>query len=362
MKAFLAALILARLIAPATAQTALPRMPVPDRPSCGPVNGLSFVCGPRRPEDAIPLPGTRWLLISGMTPGSGLGVIDTNSKTAYFLYATKSTNPPDRLYASCPAAPDPASFAAHGIHVRKVAPGRYLLYVVSHGPLESVQIFDLDTRGDFPAVSWKGCVPMLDNHPGNSVVSFSDGSMLVTVLGGLTMGDVPGGKPIGAVFSWSPRDKTFHWLKGTELAAPNGIESSKDEKEFYVVSTNDLTVHVFSRDGRELRAGATPGVFGDNIRWNGDRLVIAGMTYDEPACGGMRQFGGVRTAAADCHRGYVVGEVDPVSLHWKVISYGEPNPVFDAVAAAAIVGDTLWLTTWKSDRIAYRPLPGLTTP
>ena len=353
MKIFLAMLILACFVTTAQADQALQPMPIPDR-SCAPVEGLSFVCGPRSAEDAIPLPGTRWLVISGMTPGSGLGVIDMNAKKAYFLYTAMTAKAPDRRYSGCSAPPDPASFSAHGISLRATMPSRYMLYVVSHGFTESVQVFTLDARGAVPAIVWKGCVALPDNHPGNSVVSFANGSMLVTVIGGL---ETDNGNPTGAVFTWSYGEKMFHRLKGTDLPSPNGIEIAKGEREFYVLSTNDQSFNVFSRDGRKLRTVKVPGFNPDNIRWNGNRLVAAGIVHDEPACGGLIVYG--TAPNADCHRGYMVAEIDPMRLQWKMIAYGGPNPAFDAVASGVIVGDTLWLTTWKSDRIAYRPLPGL---
>ena len=350
MKALVAGLVLAWLVAPVQAAPKLQPMPFPDK-SCAPAGGLSFVCGPQRAEDAIAIPDTRWLLISGMTPGSGLGVIDMNAKIAYFLYTAKTARALDRRYPGCSAPPDPASFATHGLSLRATAPGRYRLYVVSHGALESIQVFELNARGDVPALTWKGCVAMPDNHPANSVASFADGTILATVLGGLKLDD---GKLGGAVFAWSPGEKMFHWLKGTELPSPNGLEIAHDESEFYVVSSNDQSFNVFSRDGRKLRAAPVPGFNPDNIRWNGNRLVTAGMMHDEPACGGLKVQGG---PYAKCHRGYMVAEIDPVGLQWKMIAYAEPNPVFEAVATGAVVGDTLWLTTFRGDRVAYRPLP-----
>ena len=352
MKALVTVLLLGWFIAPVQAGQMLPAMLVPDK-SCVPVDGLSFVCGPQKPEDAIPIPDTRWLLISGMTPGGGLGVIDMNAKKAYFLYTAKTAKALDRRYSGCATAPDPASFATHGLSLRATAPGRYKLYAVSHGVMESVQLFDLDARGDVPALTWKGCVAMPDNHPGNSVASFADGTILVSVIGGLKLDD---GKQGGAVFAWSPGEKMFHWLKGTELPSPNGLEIAHDEREFYVVSSNDQSFNVFSRDGRKLRAAPVPGFNPDNIRWNANRLITAGMIHDEPACGGLIVWG---SPNANCHRGYMVAEIDPVGLQWKMIAYGEPNPAFEAVATGALAGDTLWLTTWRGDRVAYRPLPGL---
>ena len=117
MKVLVTGLLLAWLVAPMQAASTLQPMPFPDK-SCAPVGGLSFVCGPQRAEDAIAIPDTRWLLISGMTPGSGLGVIDTNAKIAYNLYTAKTAKALDRHYPGCSVPPDPASFATHGLSLR----------------------------------------------------------------------------------------------------------------------------------------------------------------------------------------------------------------------------------------------------
>jgi hypothetical protein len=47
--------------------------------SCAPMNGLNFVCGAQNPEDLVPIPGTRWLIASGMKNGAGLKLVDTVS-------------------------------------------------------------------------------------------------------------------------------------------------------------------------------------------------------------------------------------------------------------------------------------------
>src|SRR5438552_16884928 len=47
---------------------------------------LSFICGVQAPEDLVLVPGTRSLIASGMTTGSGLHLIDTQAKPARGLF------------------------------------------------------------------------------------------------------------------------------------------------------------------------------------------------------------------------------------------------------------------------------------
>jgi hypothetical protein len=103
----------------------------------------------------------------------------------------------------------------------------------------------------------------------------------------------------------------------------------------------------------------TPWFNLDNIHWSGDRLIAAGMMFDEPACGGTRKQ--ILDAKGDlaCHRGWVAAQLDPVAMDWKILAYGEPNPAFGGIATALVIGDTLWMGSYQMDRAAYRPLPGL---
>jgi hypothetical protein len=121
----------------------------------------------------------------------------------------------------------------------------------------------------------------------NSVAAFSDGTLVATVL------IMPGktfamrlrcAKPASCCSGrW---DSRFVELKGTELVANNGIETSPDDREFYVASTSTHRVYAFSR----AKPGAGPVRFAqlkdfgpDNVRLVEDRLITAGLIDDEPA-------------------------------------------------------------------------------
>ena len=98
----------------------------------------------------------------------------------------------------------------------------------------------------------------------------------------------------------------------------------------------------------------------DNIHWDDGKLLLAGMQYDEPACGGVRKIVNGKADEMRCHRGYTVAELDPHSMKFTVVAYAEPDPDFNGVSAAAIVGGDLWLASYQADRIAWRevPVPG----
>src|SRR5499427_4171084 len=93
--------------------------------SCTPSGGLSFICGVQNAEDLVLVPNTRWLVASGMAPGSGLHIVDTRAKTARNIYAVgTSTSRPDKTkYANCPAPLDPKLAVLHGLSLRAAANG-----------------------------------------------------------------------------------------------------------------------------------------------------------------------------------------------------------------------------------------------
>jgi hypothetical protein len=326
---------------------------------CTPSGGLSFVCGVQNPEDLVLIPNTRWMLASGMAPGSGLHLVDTQAKTVRTLFAAGAANArADRKrFASCPSALDPKQAVLHGLSLRSAPNGRYTVYATNHGGRESIEVFEIDATAGTPTATWIGCVPMPNRMAANSVAAFSDGSLVATVLilPGKTFADAFAQRNTGAVFAWKPGDATFRMLPGTELSANNGIETSPDDREFYVVSTTTKRVIAYSRDkpGVPLRTAQLKEFAPDNVRWASDnRLITAGMLDDEPACGGApKTEEGIR-----CPRGYVVVTIDPKTMSVTEIARGPATKSFTGTAIAMRAGGDLWLGSFFADRLAYRSL------
>jgi hypothetical protein len=333
----------------------------PPAPTCAPAAGLTFICGLQNPEDVIVVPGTRWLLTSGMAPGAGLTVVDTQAKSTRRLYGPGSADArPDRTrFGNCPAPLDAKQAVLHGLALRSSVQGRYTLYATNHGGRESIEVFELSVApGAGPSATWIGCVLLPPKLAANSVAAFSDGTLLATVLilPGRTFEDAFAGRNTGVVLQWTPGTPAFVELKGTELVANNGIETSPDDREFYVASTPTRRVYAFSR----AKPGAGPLRFAqlkdfgpDNVRWTPDnRLMTAGLIDDEPACGGRpKDEKGIR-----CPMGYAVATIDPKTMTATEIARGARTPAFTGTAMAAIVGNELWLGSFLADRLAYRPL------
>jgi hypothetical protein len=326
---------------------------------CAPSGGLTFICGVQNPEDLVLVPNTRWLIASGMAPGSGLHLVDTRAKTVRNLYAAGAPSArADRgKYANCPGALDPKQAVLHGLSLRPAQDGRYTVYATNHGGRQSIEVFDLDMRGAAPSATWVGCVPLPNGMEANSVAAFRDGSLVATVLilPGKSFEDAFAGRNTGVVLLWTPGSPAFRPLPGTELSANNGIETSPDDREFYVVSSTQKRVVAFSRanPGTPLRFAQLSEFGPDNVRWTSDnRLITAGMIDDEPACGGPpKTEAGIR-----CSRGYIAATIDPKTMAVTELARGPATPSFTGTAIAMRVGDELWLGSFNADRLAYRAL------
>jgi SMP-30/Gluconolactonase/LRE-like region len=350
MKHLLIAVLLAFAAAgAATGQSAAP---------CPPSGGLTFICGPANPEDLVLVPNSRWMLASGMAPGSGLHLVDTRAKTVKNLYAVGAASRADRAkYANCPDPLDPKQALLHGLSLRPAAGGRYTVYATNHGGRESVEVFELDASGASATATWIGCVLAPDKMSFNSVAAFSDGTLVATVLitPDKTFADAFAQRITGVVMQWTPGTPTFKALPGTELSANNGIETSPDDREFYVASTTTKRIVAFARNNtaKPLRVAQLKDFGPDNVRWTSDnRLITAGMVDNEPACGGAI----TTEAGLTCPRGYVVVTIDPKTMAVTEIARGPATPAFTGTAIAMVSGGELWLGSFNADRLAYRLL------
>src|SRR5256885_7085278 len=101
------------------AETAAPAVSA----SCAPANGWNLICGNPNPEDLVPIPGTRWLIASGMKEGAGLKLVDTDAKTARAFYTGQPAQqrPDTQLFSNCPAPPYAKNFNASGTYLRRAA-------------------------------------------------------------------------------------------------------------------------------------------------------------------------------------------------------------------------------------------------
>ena len=331
---------------------------------CEPNDGHSFICGAQRPEDLARIPNTRWLVFSGFSNGAGLKLVDTRARTMRRFYTAEPAQLAfdGQRFGFCPSPPDPTTLNTQGLSLRTLGESQHELYVVNHGGRESIEIFRIDAARDEPQIRWIGCIEMPAATPANSVATYSDGTVLASVLThpGTSITDFVRGDATGGVYEWRPGDAAFRLLPGTRLPGNNGIETSPDDREFYVVAFGWHAVVIYARDdtSQPLRKAIAPGFMPDNIHWDGSRLILAGMQFDEPACGGTRKIVDGKADDMRCHRGYTVAALDPQTLEFTTIAYATPNAGVNGVSAARIGGSELWLAAYQGERIAIRAMPG----
>jgi len=328
---------------------------------CDRISGLTLLCGQQNPEDIVRIPGTRWLIASGFNDGAGFKLVDTTAKSLHGV-TIDTLHGESEAGTNCKGPPDLERLNIQGLSLRAASNHQHRLYAVNHGGREAIEVLQVDADPDVPRLIWKSCVAMPESLAANSVASYSDGTILATVLvhAGDTYADFVEGRDTGGVYEWRPGGDGFELIPGTELPGNNGIETDRDDSGFYVVAFGTHAVLRFSRNEPESapRESVAPGFMPDNVHWDNERLIAAGMMYDEPACGGVRR---VIDGVADpmrCHRGTVVAELDPESMAWRVIAYGPPDRKFNGASSARIVGNELWIGSYQSECLAYQALPG----
>lgn len=321
---------------------------------CQPVGGFSFICGPLAAEDLVPVPGTHWLIGSGVAQqGKGPGklhLIDASRKTWEILYpgASPQNDLDAKSYAACPGAPDAKTFSAVGLAISSNGSQTSTILAVNHGR-EAVEVFKLDAAGAKPIVRWIGCVPMDERTYPNSVAFLPKGGFVVTKLYDPT---VPAADRIrairdatGGVLEWHP-ETGLRPIAGTELAGANGIEVSKDGNSFYVAAWGTQELVRFSRGNGPIQKSVVKiDFFPDNLRWAPDGTIL--VTGQNPAATAKEGMLAIK--------GWTVAKLDPGTMKITEIAKDNGESPLQYASVAIEVGGTLWIGTARGDRIAYRP-------
>jgi hypothetical protein len=327
--------------------------------ACEPSGDVGYVCGVRNPEDLVLVPGTSWIVSSGMADGAGFYLVDAKAGTATVLPFAAEHDP---IFASCATPPSPQQLNTHGLSLRANGPGRAKLYVVGHGAREAIEVFDVDSTGARPTLTWRGCVPMPEGLAANSVASFADGGIVATVLfmPGTTFADaVVDRKPTGAVYEWSPGAAGFKLIEGTQLPANNGIEVSADGREIYVASSGLQTIVAFSHSNpaRQLRTTRPLPFTPDNVHMGPDgRLLTAGMANDVPECGGPPGPQHDIAKLAACPRPTIAMAIDPATMRDTVIATTSADAKFSNATMVLTLDGQAWIGSFSGDKIARAPL------
>jgi sugar lactone lactonase YvrE len=337
------------LAGPALAQTAPPAPAVPAAAPapCTPVHGVNFICGMINVEDMLPVDGGKAIIAGSFKEGSvGFYLIDPVAKTSKVVSLSVAAKP-DPIYAGCPGAPDFTKLSTHGLDVRPGANGTATLYAINHGSgRESVEVFALDSRKG--SAEWLGCVVAPAGTSANSVVGLRDKSIVFTKLfdtttRGTGISPVLQGQITGTVFHWIP-GKGVSEVPGTQLSGDNGLLASPDGKTLYINAYGTKEVWKVPLDGKGKPTSVKVEFNPDNLRWAPDGTIFVTGQFlkpDNPA--GPNDWG--------------VARLNPETMYLRTAITAPGAPEFDNATTAIQVGSTLWLGTFKGDRVAYMPAP-----
>ncbi|HEY3908927.1 MAG TPA: hypothetical protein VGM07_03455 [Stellaceae bacterium] len=328
---------------------------------CNPAGGLDFVCGPLNSEDLVQVPGTEWIVASGMDGGAAgahgsLHLVNAQDKSWKTLFPGSSPQVKwdKATYGDCPSPPDLSKFGGHGLNLRAGTNGDDTLYVVNHGGRESIEIFALDSKAAQPAVPWVGCAVMPAHTWPNSVAPLPGGGMVVTDMFDPKDPKAPdkmnAGENTGAVYEWHPHEG-FKLVPGTRMSGDNGIEVSRDGKWIYVAAWGNKAVVRVSRGGAApgKRDTIPVGFLADNLRWAPDgQLMVAGQNVSA-----KQVFGCFQSHNRRCTQPWRIVKWDTAAMKVNPVISRQGNPEFGDATVGLQIGDEMFVGTFRGDRIAY---------
>ena len=315
---------------------------------CEAIGNVRFICDQLGPEDLAAVPGSDWVLSSGMAANGAIRLINLRDKSTTVLFpsATSRERPNKKTYESCPGpiGSEGDKFRAHGLYLRPGQNAVHTLYVVHHGGRESIEVFELDARPKAPVLTWIGCAVAPDPIGLNSVVGLSDGGFITTNF--LPRGTdaaarerMMAGEINGEVWEWHT-NTGWKIVPGSESAGPNGLEISKDGKWLYIGGWGSQSFIRLSRGQTPIKKDSVSVGFRlDNLRWAPDGALLA-----------AGQGGTAPSQTSD------VVKVNPATLKFQELIH-HPNIEGFGVSTVAIqVAKELWLGSVRGDRIAIFPL------
>ena len=341
-------------------------MPAAAQAACDPAAGLTFICGLTNAEDLVQVPGTPWIVASGLADGQHteghVYLVNAPDRKVQVLLPGHVVYQQDTgTFGACPGAPDETTFSAHGLSLRAGSASEHTLYVVHHGERESVEVFKLKAgtlkAGPVvPNLTWVGCVVYPAGVLGNGVAAlpgeaFAAGNFLST-NDPKAMDKLMAGQPEGGMLIWRPKTGWEDVPQAATISADNGVAASVDGKQLFVAGSGDDTVVCLSLDGTPgVRAVIKTGFHTDNLRWGSDGFLYAAGARDSL----QNLLACAPNTTQRCTSPFSVMQIDPVTLQAREVVRHPGAPTFGAASTALRIGDDYWFGTPHGDRIAIAP-------
>ena len=342
-------------------EKAKPKFSTYHNPDCSAQGDVNYICGPHNAEDLMHIPDTNWVI----TSGRHLQYFNIETKQSGILAISYPEGDKPEDLNGCPSVVRREDAINHGINARLHTDKPHELLLISHGPRESVELFDIihDDNETAPSLAWKGCVEVPHPAFGNSVAPLGDEGLLVAVTIEVTDPDflikLKEGRPTGYVLEWLP-EQGWRRLLGSEFSGNNGIEVSRDGEWVFVGNYGSGSVAKFKRiastkEEAQVKEIKLPSPIDqtDNLRWSTNGMLMAtghkGPQHESHACD------------ADvnniCHKDYGFSEIDPESFE-VIRSVSRPGipSVYGSATTTLRVGDNYYLGTHRGKRVAIIPV------
>lgn len=329
--------------------------------ACDPAAGLTFICGLTNAEDLVRVPGTPWIVASGLAGGAStqghIYLVNTRDRRFQVVLPGHIAYRQDaKMFGACPGAPDETKFSAHGLSLRAGSASEHTLYVVHHGERESVEVFKLRADTATPTLTWVGCVVYPAGILGNGVAAlpgdaFAAGNFLNT-NDPKAVEKLTAGEPEGGMLVWRPETGWRDVPDAAAISADNGVEAAPDGRQLFVAGSGDETVVRLSLRGKSGdRAVIKTGFHTDNLRWGSDGYLYAAGQRDTVA----NLFACAPNTEKLCTSPFSVLRIDPATLQAREVVHHPGAPTFGAASTALRIGDEFWFGTPHGDRIAIAP-------
>jgi hypothetical protein len=316
---------------------------------------LHPIVGPVASEDLVRVPGTDWLIASGLNVGqpARFFLVAASSKVACPLEVDWAAPPADGDPTwDCLDPPDPGRLSTDGLAIRDDLGGRHVLYAANHGDRLAIEAFEVDARCSPPRVRWQGCALMPPDLIPNAVRPVEDSGLLV--VGPYDSRDerawdrMARGENTGYIVEWRPGHGTRR-LPNSAMSGGNGLEVSVDGDVVFASAWSARILVVLSRrDGarRDIALDFMP----DNIHrlWDGT-LLVAGQRTTVAA---IRSCTGPQ-----CPQPWAVVRVDPRSGNILPIVEQNGTRAINYACGALAVGDALFITARGEHSLVYQLLP-----
>jgi hypothetical protein len=328
---------------------------------CSPANGVSFICGVTNVEDFAPVPNSKWVIGSDLSTASApqgfLYLFDTARRKVTAVQPSEIAIKPDKkTYPDCPGPVDMKVFGPHGIDLTRTGGTHRTLYVINHGGRESVEVFAVDLAQTKPRFTWTGCIPAPKGFWPDAVASVP-GGIVVTSLWDPTDPDrvnkLSNGQPVGGLDSWYP-GKGWTPVPGTQaMSGPNGVIASPDGKQIYLALWSGKQIARIDLNQNPPKVDTVPtGILTDNVRWSPSGTEIFAGGQDATVKQVLDCF---ESSAANCAVPFKIDRVNPVTLKLTEVVKSGVYGVMGAGTGAIQVGNKLWVSSFRSDRIGLFP-------